>query len=279
MENSEKFLEMEKSLMQLNGTTEKLQNDISTVIDLFKGTLAPKRTIDELVLQTQYFHFPSYGYPFNYLFVSDADAGATLIIGDKSREHAITLVGGWNTINAIDGWWKCSKNMNVILLRSKDSIFPGSNNASSNPFFTSSILTGNLPPLDPVTPKLIATIPYSDFTVASSNINPYYAGVLTRSARERTFMVYNDLNEALTTCAFNFYDTILGISGQPQLNGLASLSTPPGVGQVSIGTSEETTSGTEGLLASHVDSFQAALGIGATLPTSGNVYIYVSELL
>ena len=124
MENSEKLLEMQKSLMQLNGTTEKLQNDISVAIDLFKGTIAPKRTIDDLVLQTQYFHFPSYGYPFNYLFVSDADAGATLIIGDKSREHTISLVGGWNTINAIDGWWKCSKNMNAVLLRSANSIFP-----------------------------------------------------------------------------------------------------------------------------------------------------------
>ena len=282
--NDASLAEMQKSLMALNGTTEKLQSDISTVIDLFKGTLAPKRTIDELVLQTQYFHFPSYGYPFNYLFISDSDSGATLTIGNKTQEHTITLVGGWNVINSVDGWWKCSKNMNVILLRSAKAISPdietvtlsGFGATSTTPLFAT--LTGNTPPLDAVTPKLLATIPYTDFTTASASIYPYYAGVLTRSARARTFMIYNTMNEPLTSNALAFYDSVLGIVGQPGIAQTAVF-TAAGSNAVSTVTSESASSSSQGLVASHVDSFQGVLGIGATLPTSGNVYIYGSELL
>ena len=139
-------------------------------------------------------------------------------------------------------------------------------------------LTGTVPPLDPITPKLIATIPYTDFTVASDNIYPYWVSVLTRSARERTFLVYNTMNQPLTASSLAFYDSVLGIAGQPGIARTAVF-TPPGTGAVSYTTSEMSSNQGEGLVASHVDSLQAILGIGATLPTSGNVLIYVSELL
>lgn len=139
-------------------------------------------------------------------------------------------------------------------------------------------LTGTIPPLDSVTPKLIATIPYSQFTTASSNIYPYYSGVLTRSARERTFILYNTMNQALTASSLAFYDSILGIGGQPGIARTAVF-TPPGIDSVTYTTSEMASNQGEGLVASHMDSLQAILGIGATLPTSGNLLIYVSELL
>ena len=139
-------------------------------------------------------------------------------------------------------------------------------------------LTGNMPPLDPVTPRLLATIPYTDFTTASSSIYPYYLSSLTRSARQRTFMIYNTMNQPLTSNALAFYDSVLGITGQPGIAQTAVF-TAAGSNAVSTVTSESASASSQGLVASHVDSFQAVLGIGATLPTSGNVYIYVSELL
>ena len=139
-------------------------------------------------------------------------------------------------------------------------------------------LAGNTPPLDPITPKLIATIPYTQFTTASSNIYPYYLSSLTRSARARTFQVYNTMNQPLSANALAFYDSALGITGQPGIAQTAVF-TAAGSNAVSTVTSESASASSQGLVASHVDSFQAILGIGATLPTSGNVYIYVSELL
>ena len=139
-------------------------------------------------------------------------------------------------------------------------------------------LTGNMPPLDSVTPKLLATIPYTDFTTASSSIYPYYLSSLTRSARQRTFMIYNTMNQPLTSNALAFYDSVLGITGQPGIAQTAVF-TAAGSNAVSTVTSESASASSQGLVASHVDSFQAVLGIGATLPTSGNVYIYGSELL
>ncbi len=139
-------------------------------------------------------------------------------------------------------------------------------------------LTGTVPPLELITPKLLATIPYTQFTAASSSIYPYYLSSLTRSARERTFIIYNTMNQPLTSNALAFYDSVLGITGQPGIAQTAVF-TAAGSNAVSTVTSESASASSQGLVASHVDSFQAVLGIGATLPTSGNVLIYVSELL
>lgn len=132
--------------------------------------------------------------------------------------------------------------------------------------------------LQPITPKLLATIPYSDFTTASGSIYPYYLSVLTRNARARTFQIYNTMNEPLTSNALAFYDSALGVTGQPGIAQTAVF-TAAGSNAISTVTSESASASSQGLVASHVDSFQAVLGIGATLPTSGDVYIYVSELL
>ncbi|MHB1681600.1 MAG: hypothetical protein ACYCYO_02050 [Bacilli bacterium] len=139
-------------------------------------------------------------------------------------------------------------------------------------------LTGTVPPLDSITPKLLATIPYSQFTAVSSSIYPYWVSVLTRSARARTFMVYNTMNQPLTGNSLEFYDSILGIGGQPGI-AQSAVFTAAGSNALSTVTSESASASSQGLVASHVDSLQATLGIGATLPTSGNVQIWVSELL
>ena len=147
--------------------------------------------------------------------------------------------------------------------------------ASGNP---QTSLTGTVPPLDPITPKLIATIPYSDFTSPSNSIYPFYLSSLTRSARERTFQIYNTMNQPLSANALAFYDSALGVTTQPNVAQTAVF-TAAGAGTISTVTSESASASSQGLCASHVDSFQAVLGIGATLPTSGNVQIWVSELL
>lgn len=158
------------------------------------------------------------------------------------------------------------------------SLFPHSVSETTTSLPLPSVsLTGTLPALASVTPRLLATVPYTDF-VASGNIYPYYSAVLTRSARERTFILYNTMDQALTASSLAFYDSVLGIVGQPGIARTAVF-TPPGADAVTYTTSEMASNQGEGLIASHIDSFQAILGMGATLPTSGNLLIYVSELL
>ena len=111
-------------LNQLNGNYYSIQRQIERVIKLFESSQSPDQTRDEITLTTNKFSVPSYGYPFIYLFVDDSDASATLTVTDGARSHEYTLAGGWNTINALDGWnWYSSKMMNAVIYRSKIKIF------------------------------------------------------------------------------------------------------------------------------------------------------------
>lgn len=136
------------------------------------------------------------------------------------------------------------------------------------------------PPLETVTPRLIATIPYTDFP-ASTSYYPYYAGVLTRHARARTFQLYNTMDQSLASNNFAFYDSALGIpeSATAQFAYPSANVIGAGPGHVSVLASEEASANEDGLSAAHVDSIQMILSMGATAPTSGNVLVYVSELL
>lgn len=209
------------------------------------------------------------GYRYNGLYVA---GGETVTVEYRGFQYSQVLQAGWNQLNLPDGCTVSTASTPFMVELVRDNV------QYSQSVETASLI-GTTPPLDTITPRMIATVHYSDFTVASANIVPYYPQVLTRNARERTIMVYNTMDVGLTTSNFAFYDSVLGIEGTPSISETGNLGFPPGSGSVSIGTSEESATNSQGIFASHVDSFQAILGVGSTLPTSGNVYIWVSELL
>ena len=133
-------------------------------------------------------------------------------------------------------------------------------------------LTGSLAPLTAAAPKLIGTVPYTSFT-ASGTIYPSFKSVLSRNARRRTFYLYNTLNESLSSAGYIPQDSALAPAGVSVAHSEAA-SVIPAASQIVIDTSEQLP-----LLAAHVDSMALSLGMGATLPTSGAVYLYVTEVL
>ncbi len=142
-------------------------------------------------------------------------------------------------------------------------------------------LTGNNVPLVAAAPTLVATVPYTSFTTASASIYPYFPQTLSRNARARTFSLVNELNEALTTGSIALCDsTYMGTGSTPtySVGGDTVALGAAASDQSYIKSSEETSSGNAGMLAAHVDSFQLILGMGATLPTSGNVKLYMTEV-
>ncbi|NMP24051.1 hypothetical protein HIJ39_17090 [Sulfobacillus sp. DSM 109850] len=121
-------------------------------------------------------------------------------------------------------------------------------------------------------PTLIGTFAASDFS-ASQTYKAVMTGVLHRNAVERSFIIANTLNEALTSLDFWLFDTTL--STYSNTGGGQNLSDSNGV--ASNGYAQYT-SEAAGILAFHGDSLIIQMGMGATAPTSGEVQVYVVEL-
>ena len=134
------------------------------------------------------------------------------------------------------------------------------------------VLTGSLAPHalasgDPVT---LLTIPYTSFS-ASTTLYPKFVGKLHRNAIARTFMVANGLNQPLTTATLTLFESTAPVTG--------ALGDSYAPGAINNNGQLTMTSENHPALAAHVDSGQVALGMGATAPTSGDVYVLVTEVL
>ncbi|WP_020374119.1 hypothetical protein [Sulfobacillus thermosulfidooxidans] len=120
-------------------------------------------------------------------------------------------------------------------------------------------------------PTNIGSAPYTNFA-ANSTYDLIVVGALHREARERSFVITNTLNEAITSVTFWLFDSTLdtysntaGGMNYVDSGGIAS----NGYGQY---TSEQA-----GILAAHFDSVIVTLGMGSTAPTSGEVVVSVVE--
>ena len=137
-------------------------------------------------------------------------------------------------------------------------------------------LDGSSAPLVAGAPVLLATVPFSSFTANAT----YYAVLtskLSRNARQRTFILVNTMNQPTSAAP-----TLFPYDSATQSNTKTSSYTFSGAlaaGQQITDTSDNGSQAGAGLLASHVDSANIGMAMGATAPTSGNVYIYVVELL
>ena len=137
-------------------------------------------------------------------------------------------------------------------------------------------LTGTLPSLTAGVPTLMLTVPYSDFT-ASVTFTKSLTSVLSRNARERTFLYINTLNETVTKLSMAFFDSGIPDSYAHATEGWQDAG---GIGSnfENVYTSDSGTNN-DGILRSHVDSVFVSLTMGATAPTSGSLSIYVVELI
>jgi hypothetical protein len=120
-------------------------------------------------------------------------------------------------------------------------------------------------------PVLIGTIPYTQF-LASATKFANYDRVLNRRAKSRTFIFCNTMNQSITGPSINPYESTvkgaLGVGGEG--SAISSIST-----QFMLVTTDEARLQTT----ANVDSVSFALGMGATAPTSGDLKIYVVEVL
>lgn len=136
------------------------------------------------------------------------------------------------------------------------------------------VLTGSLAPLNPLPPVLVATVPYSSLTASSA----FFVEVTTlhANARERAWTVNNTLNEPLSGLKFAPFDTASNaLSTATTLNAQEESSpTPPGSGNYVLYESRNIP-----ILGTATDSMRVELDMGATAPTSGNVYVVVREVL
>jgi hypothetical protein len=127
-------------------------------------------------------------------------------------------------------------------------------------------LTGRLAPLTAGVPVLFATIPYTAFTASTTYVTPIYYGVLHRNARSRSFILQNTLEEAISGFTYALVDSVLnpfydwGSPSSPTYTTGDDIAIP----------------GMEGT--SNADSVYFRLPMGATVPVSGEVNIYVGEV-
>lgn len=120
-------------------------------------------------------------------------------------------------------------------------------------------------------PKLIATWDFSDFTTVNSTRWKTIWNVLKRNAKQRTFIVINKLDQPTSGGA-----TIQMIDSTEPI-GTVSPSVVLG-GSLIVNSQLVDTSEYQYRLASHVDSITIGIPIGATLPLSGVVKVYIVEM-
>jgi DNA replication protein DnaD len=119
-------------------------------------------------------------------------------------------------------------------------------------------------------PTLLATITAAQFTASTTKFQTL-SGTLSRNAKVRTIMVVNSLDQGITTTTIYMYDSINNTATNKVVN--FTLTTPVASG-MTVDTSEN-----KPLLATHVDSFMIGFAIGATAPLSGDVKVYMTEIM
>lgn len=125
----------------------------------------------------------------------------------------------------------------------------------------------------PIAPILIDTIPFSSFT-ASAAFFKTYSNKLNRNAKKRLFMVKSSLDQPISSSWIIILDSTVYVGGSV---GGDSYTCP--TGKPAAGSTAYYSAPLNQALASPGDSFGISLSMGATAPTTGNILIYVTEIL
>lgn len=120
-------------------------------------------------------------------------------------------------------------------------------------------------------PAQVLTIPYGDLVV-SGTLEKNAVAVLHRHATARSVVLENTTDVAVTAAQFWIFDSSLDA-----LNNAGGGQTYVDSAGVSANAYGQYTSEEAPVLATHFDSVQLWLTIGATAPTTGSVSLYVTE--
>lgn len=123
-----------------------------------------------------------------------------------------------------------------------------------------------------IAPVLIDTIPFSSFTVNNSLFKTYSAK-LNRNAKKRVFIVKDGMDQPLSSLIFYLMDSTVYIGGALSGDNFSASNKPL------ANNTGFYSSNTNPLLGAPADSLGVSIGMGATAPTTGNVYIYVTEVI
>ena len=198
----------------------------------------------------------------------------TKIERPQERAQYRTYPNTSNLVPISSGTWNLSYDASFISRETKHYNFGTSGTQQNTPVTVENI---NALPLTANAPVLVGTIPYSDFTTASSTYYQAFQSVMQRNARQRAIAIVNGLNEDVTSVNINPYDSTYSSGGNVGVG--MTWSSGVNAGFNSTFASNAASNNLMGLLGAPVDSFQLGLGMGSTLPTSGSVTVYVSELL
>lgn len=141
-------------------------------------------------------------------------------------------------------------------------------------------LTGSIAPNKANAWTLAQTVPYTSFAANSTNFFKF-SGVLNPAAKKRAILIAHTLNVGNNSAITYYAADSLSVGGAQVINGVvisnittATLSADTGsMVSVILGSDQYPIIGTPS------DSFIVTFPIGATAPTSGNVYIYYREVL
>jgi hypothetical protein len=123
-----------------------------------------------------------------------------------------------------------------------------------------------------IIPRLIATFNYTDFTANATKWKAIYA-MLNRNAKGRTFIFQSTLNQpSSSTCTLQPFESTTNFLGS--INSPSSSTGNPvtASGQVVVNHLYSAP------LLCAVDSVNIGIPMGATVPTSGQVFVYVVEV-
>lgn len=125
-------------------------------------------------------------------------------------------------------------------------------------------------------PTFEITLPYDEFS-ASTTFYPYASESLHRHAQQRTLIVQNNLNEALSAgVGFYPYDSVVNFQPSGVAGGF-TWGSGLGTNSQLVVNSQLGSAGNAGALAAAVDSFQGGYAMGTTAPTSGALYVKIVE--
>ena len=128
---------------------------------------------------------------------------------------------------------------------------------------------------NPTGPTQILQLPYTDWNVASMTLYTSINAKLSRQAKSRVLYAVNTMDQNITFTAFVQDSTnpaTLGAAGGDSVSGVTLQN--KGSNSSTINTID---SGTHPALGAPGDSLALHLGVGATLPTMGNLTFYLVE--
>lgn len=134
------------------------------------------------------------------------------------------------------------------------------------------VQTGNQAPSSSAPPSKVAQASYSSFA-ASKTYSFTLKSVLSREAISRVIIVVNNLNEPISQLVYVPWDSGVSASGTGAAN-FADAQNYPTANSYEIDTSASLP-----LIGAPVDSITVNVSMGTTAPTTGNVEIYIGEVL